>query len=65
MHLADHRVARDAAEFLGDLAGGLALPPHLLEQFDAFVGPGHAVLRFDRPARGLLQTRHMAMPDLE
>ena len=41
VHLADHRVAGDAAELLGDLAGALAVGPHGLEGLDTFVGPGH------------------------
>ena len=39
--LADHRVAGDAAELLGDLARALALGPHGLEGLDLFIGPGH------------------------
>ena len=41
MNLADHRIAGDGAQFLGDLAGGLAFGPHLLERLDALIGPGH------------------------
>ena len=45
MHFADHRIAGDPAQFLGDLAGRLALGPHFLERFDTLVGPGHGELR--------------------
>ena len=38
MHLADHRVAGDPAEFGRDLAGGQAIRPQFLEEFDPFVG---------------------------
>src|SRR3546814_10713072 len=41
MRLADHRVARDAAQFVGDLARGHALAPVFLQAVDALVGPGH------------------------
>ena len=41
VHLADHGVARDAAQFAGDLAGGKPVRPELLEQFDPLVGPRH------------------------
>jgi len=43
VHLADHRVAGDAAERLGDLRRRQALGPHLLQLLDPLVGPGHAV----------------------
>ena len=39
--LANHCVARDAPQFFGDLAGGLALPPHLFQHVYAVVSPGH------------------------
>src|SRR5262245_11181195 len=38
VRLADHRVAADAAEFVGDLAGGGAFVPHLLQALDALFG---------------------------
>jgi hypothetical protein len=46
MSLADHRVAADAAELVGDLAGGGAAFPHLGQLFDPFVGPAHACSLF-------------------
>ena len=62
MHLADHGIAGDAAQLLGDLAGGLPLGPHLLEQLDAFIGPGHGrypFLGLEAPWPGLsCQRRH-------
>ncbi len=39
--LADHRVAGNAAELVGDLAGGGAIVPHLLQALDALFGPRH------------------------
>ena len=45
VHLADHRVAGHPAQFLGDLAGRLALVPHALERLDTLVRPGHPDLR--------------------
>ena len=42
--LADHGVAGDAAQLLGDLAGRLAFGPHAFQCLDAFVGPGHGLL---------------------
>ena len=46
VRLADHGVARDAAELVGDVARGHALGPQLLQAVDPFVGPGqgHASL---------------------
>ena len=41
MDLADHRIAGHAAQFLGDLAGGLTLGPHPLQRLDPLVRPGH------------------------
>ena len=41
VHLADDGIAGDAAQFLGDLAGGLTFCPHLFERLDALIGPGH------------------------
>ena len=37
--LADHRIAADAAQFVGDLAGGGAVVPHLLQPIDALFSP--------------------------
>src|SRR5215475_5473839 len=42
VHLADHRVAGDAAELGGDLARRQAIGPKFLQRLDAFVSPGHA-----------------------
>jgi hypothetical protein len=41
MHLADHRVAGDAAELAGDLARRQSIRPQLLEELDALLGPAH------------------------
>src|SRR5438067_33105 len=41
VRLADHRVAADSAELVGDLAGCRAIVPHLLQALDALFGPGH------------------------
>jgi hypothetical protein len=46
MHLADHRIAGNTAQFLGDLTGRLAFGPHALERLDALIRPGHGFLRF-------------------
>ncbi len=46
VHLADHGVAGDAAEFGRDLAGRKAVRPQLLQQFDPLVCP--------RPGHGLI-----------
>ena len=55
-HIDDHGVASLQWLFLGlALAGGLAFPPHLLQNFDAFVGPGHSFPLFGlnpRPYQG-------------
>ena len=42
VHLADHCVAGDAAEFRRDLRSGEAVGPQLFQQFDAFVSPAHS-----------------------
>src|SRR5262245_29855148 len=42
MHLADHGVARDAAELACDLTCRKSVGPQFLEQLDAFVSPAHA-----------------------
>jgi hypothetical protein len=41
MHLADHGVSRDAAEFGSDLAGAQSFRPKFLQEFNAFRGPTH------------------------
>ena len=41
VRLADHRIAADSAKLVGDLAGGRAVVPHLLQALDAFFSPGH------------------------
>src|SRR5580692_6516432 len=43
VYLADHGVARDAAELGGDLACRKAIRPEFLEQFDPLVSPRHAL----------------------
>ena len=52
MRLADHRIAADAAEFVGDLAGGQPFFPHGAQAFDALIGPRH-ILFLIIPRRGL------------
>src|SRR5499433_3614362 len=42
MHLADHRIAGDAAKLRGDLARRQPIRPESLQRFDALIGPGHA-----------------------
>src|SRR5262249_31205607 len=42
MHLADHRIAGDAAKLRGDLARRQPIRPEFLQRFDALIGPGHA-----------------------
>src|SRR5580704_9735364 len=42
MHLADHGVARNAAEFRRDLARRKTVGPKLFEKLDPFVSPRHA-----------------------
>src|SRR5690606_8986385 len=59
VRLADHRVARNTAEFVGDLARGRAALPHLGQRSDTFVGPAHSnsICSSGRPisgCRGLL-----------
>ena len=44
VRLADHRVAADSAQFVGDLAGGGAIVPHLLQALDALFGPRHILI---------------------
>jgi ABC-2 type transport system permease protein len=44
VRLADHGVAADRAELVGDLARGHALRPQLLQPFDALVGPLHCFI---------------------
>jgi len=44
VRLADHGIARHAAQFLSDLAGGGAAFPHAGQFVDAFFGPAHACL---------------------
>ncbi len=39
MRLADHGIARNPAQIFGDLAGGLALEPELLQNADPFLCP--------------------------
>ena len=41
MNLADHRIAGDPAELGGDLAGGQAVRPQFLQEFDPLVRPAH------------------------
>src|SRR5476649_487135 len=59
--LADHRVAGDAAEFRRDLAGGQAVRPQFLEEFDPFVGPAHLVFPFTPKALDRIQPRRRAL----
>src|SRR5215470_673499 len=42
VHLADHRIAGDAAKLRGDLARRQPIRPEFLQRFDALIGPGHA-----------------------
>src|SRR5690606_5624697 len=57
MRLADHGIARHAAEFVGDLAcRGAAFPP-LGQRRDTFVGPAHSNSIFIARAE-----RHMVLP---
>jgi len=44
VRLADHRVAADSAKLVGDLAGGGAVVPHLLQALDTLFGPGHLLI---------------------
>src|SRR4051795_12756857 len=44
MRLADHRVSADSAQFVGDLARGRAIVPHLLQALDALFGPRHSLI---------------------
>ena len=43
VNFADHRVARDAAEASGDLAGAQAFAPELFQQLHALIRPSHKV----------------------
>src|SRR5262249_56687015 len=42
VHLADHRIAGDAAKLRSDLARRQPIRPEFLQRFDALIGPGHA-----------------------
>src|SRR5262249_53155523 len=42
VHLADHRIAGDAAKLRSDLARRQSIRPEFLQRFDALIGPGHA-----------------------
>src|SRR3546814_13764865 len=53
VRLADHRVAADPAEFIGDLAGGQPLFPHAAQLFDALVSPRHSLFLIFRASAGL------------
>src|SRR5499426_1350677 len=44
MHLADHLIAGDAAEPPCNLTGAEPVRPQLLQEFDAFIVPGHALV---------------------
>src|SRR5262245_12684614 len=44
MHLADHGIAGDAAEPPRTLTGAEPVRPQLLQEFDAFIVPGHALV---------------------
>lgn len=44
MNLANHGVARDAAERLCNLARALAFTPHRFQFFNAIIGPRHVRL---------------------
>jgi hypothetical protein len=44
VRLADHGVAADSAELVGDLACSRAVVPHLLQALDALFGPGHLLI---------------------
>ena len=44
VRLADHRIAADAAQFVGNLAGGRAAFPHLLQRSDPLVSPAHKLI---------------------
>src|SRR3954454_2106027 len=41
VRFADNGVAAYSAQFVGDLARGCAIVPHLFQALDALVGPGH------------------------
>ncbi len=41
VRLADHCIAANTAQFLGNLAGGRAAFPHLLERTNSLIGPSH------------------------
>src|SRR5580704_14995241 len=56
MHLADHGVARDAAELGGDLARRQAVGPEFFEQFDPLVSPRHALFLPERAGRALKES---------
>src|SRR5262249_15514872 len=43
VHLADHRIAGNAAKLRGDLARRQPIRPEFLQRFDALIGPGHAL----------------------
>jgi len=53
VHLADHRVAGDAADATCDLAGTQSLTPELFQQLYSFIGPGHACRSLQNHARVL------------
>src|SRR5215831_5922916 len=51
VNLADHCVARNAAELRGDLTGGKTVRPEFLEELDPLVRPAH--LFFSSGIKGL------------
>jgi hypothetical protein len=49
MHLADYGIARHATQRFGDLTGGMAFLPELLQGFYPFVSPAHALYSLKKP----------------
>src|SRR5690606_17821623 len=66
MHLADHRVAADAAQLRSNLTGAQPVRPEFLEPFDPFISPVHAMLSLYPEARdGRIPHRGPGRPEQE
>jgi hypothetical protein len=60
MYLADDSVARDAAETARNLTGAQTISPEFLQEFDAFIIPGHALVLPCAQRQNLLRFAQMS-----
>src|SRR5262245_19886874 len=65
MHLADPRIAGDAAELGGNLARRQTIRPELLEKLDPLVGPTRDVFPLAGEIHPHFSSRHRAVDQLE